>query len=38
MFNSRDAEMICKQMGLGTGYQEKDQGQVQTWEIQSVGG
>lgn len=34
MFNSRDAEMTSKQMGLGSGAQEKHQGQVQTWEMQ----
>lgn len=31
MFNSRDAEMISKQMVLGAGAQEKDKGQVQMW-------
>lgn len=38
MFNSRDAEMTTKQIGLGSGAQEKDQEQVQTWEMQYKGG
>ena len=30
--------MISKQMDLGPGAQEKHQGQVQTWEMQYMGG